>query len=89
MLIELVEFGRKLDEKMKAMLREKKENVQGTSSDGKENGTQKGHSWNNTSWLPCRSGSTTWLSIKIICGALPPQILSDSFGGVSFRHWYF
>ena len=32
-LTELVEFGRKLDEKMKAMLREKKENVQGTSSE--------------------------------------------------------
>ena len=39
-LIELVEFGRKLDEKMKAMLRETKENVQGTDSDGKETGTQ-------------------------------------------------
>ena len=33
---ELVEFGRKLDEKMKAMLSEMKENVQGTNSDGKE-----------------------------------------------------
>ena len=40
MLTELVEFGRKLDEKMKAMLRETKENVQGTNSDGKETGTQ-------------------------------------------------
>ena len=30
MLRELVEFGHKLDEKMKAMLRETKENVQGT-----------------------------------------------------------
>ena len=30
MLTELVEFGHKLDEKMKAMLRETKENVQGT-----------------------------------------------------------
>ena len=30
-LTELVEFGRKLDEKMKAMLRETKENVQGLS----------------------------------------------------------
>ena len=40
MLTELVEFGRKLDEKMKAMLREIKENVQGTNSDGKETGTQ-------------------------------------------------
>ena len=29
-----------LDEKMKAMLRETKENVQGTNSDGKETGTQ-------------------------------------------------
>ena len=40
MLTELVEFGRKLDEKMKAMLRATKENVQGTNSDGKETGTQ-------------------------------------------------
>ena len=31
-LTELVEFGRKLDEKMKAMLSEIKENVQGTNS---------------------------------------------------------
>ena len=39
-LTELVEFGRKLDEKMKAMLRETKENVQGTNSEAKETGTQ-------------------------------------------------
>ena len=39
-LTELVEFVRKLDENMKAMLRETKENVQGTNSDGKETGTQ-------------------------------------------------
>ena len=39
-LTELVEFGRKLDEKMKAMLSEIKENVQGTNSDGKETGNQ-------------------------------------------------
>ena len=39
-LTELVEFVHKLDEKMKAMLRETKENVQGTNSDGKETGTQ-------------------------------------------------
>ena len=39
-LTELVEFGHKLDEKMKAMLREPKENVQGTNSDAKETGTQ-------------------------------------------------
>ena len=36
----MVEFGHKLYEKMKAMLRETKENVQGTNSDGKETGTQ-------------------------------------------------
>ena len=40
MLTELVGFGCKLDEKMKAMLREAKENIQGTNSDGKETGTQ-------------------------------------------------
>ena len=40
MLTELVEFGHKLDEKMKAMLRETKENLQGTNSDAKETGTQ-------------------------------------------------
>ena len=36
----MVEFGQKLDEKMKAMVRETKENVQGTNSDAKETGTQ-------------------------------------------------
>ena len=40
MLTELVEFGHKLDEKMKAMKSEIKENVQGTNSEGKETGTQ-------------------------------------------------
>ena len=41
MLTELLEFGCKLDKKkMKAMLRETKENVQGTNSDVKETGTQ-------------------------------------------------
>ena len=40
MLTELVEFGCKLDKKMKAVLRETKENVQGTNSDGKETRTQ-------------------------------------------------
>ena len=39
-LTEFVEFAHKLDEKIKAMLRETKENVQGTNSDGKETGTQ-------------------------------------------------
>ena len=40
MLTELVEYGHELEEKMKAMLSEIKENVQGTNSDGKETGTQ-------------------------------------------------
>ena len=40
MLTELVECVRKVDEKMKPMLRETKENVQGTNSDVKETGTQ-------------------------------------------------
>ena len=40
MLTELVEYGCKLDEKMKAMVSEIKENVQGTNSNGKETGTQ-------------------------------------------------
>ena len=40
MLTELDEFGHKLDEKMKAMLRETKENVQGTNSEAKETGIQ-------------------------------------------------
>ena len=39
-LTELVEYGHKLDEKMKTMLSEIKENVQGTNSDGKETVTQ-------------------------------------------------
>ena len=39
-LTELVEFGCKLDEKMKAMLRETKKNRQGTNSEGKETRTQ-------------------------------------------------
>ena len=40
MLTKLVEYDCKLDVKMKAMLRETKEDVQGTNSDGKETGTQ-------------------------------------------------
>ena len=40
MLRQLVEYGYKLDEKMKALLSEIKENVQGTNSDGKGTGTQ-------------------------------------------------
>ena len=40
MLREMVEYGRKIEGKMKAMINEIKENVQGTNSDGKETGTQ-------------------------------------------------
>ena len=40
MLTELVEYGHKLDEKIKDILSEIKENVQGTNSDGKETGIQ-------------------------------------------------
>ena len=39
-LTELVDYGCKLDEKMKAMQSEIKENVQGINSDRKETGTQ-------------------------------------------------
>ena len=41
----MAEYGDKLDEKMKAMLRETKENIQGTNSDGKETGTQINGVW--------------------------------------------
>ena len=40
MLTELVEYGHKTEEKMKAILGEINENTQGTNSDGKETGTQ-------------------------------------------------
>ena len=40
MLTELVECGRKIEEKVRAMKSEIKENVQGTNSEGKETGTQ-------------------------------------------------
>ena len=40
MLTELVEYGYKIEEKVKAMKSEIKENVQGTNSDAKETGTQ-------------------------------------------------
>ena len=39
MFTELVEYGRKIEEKVKAMKSEIKENVQGTNSEGKETGT--------------------------------------------------
>ena len=35
----MVEYGRKVEEKVKAMQSEIKENVQGTNSEGKETGT--------------------------------------------------
>ena len=40
MFIELVGYGLKIEEKVKAMKSEVKENIQGTSSEGKETGTQ-------------------------------------------------
>ena len=40
MLTELVEYGHKIEEKVKAMKSEIKENVQGTNSDRKETGIQ-------------------------------------------------
>ena len=40
MLTEMVEHGCKIEEKVKAMKREIKENIQGTNSEGKETGTQ-------------------------------------------------
>ena len=38
MLTELVEYGRRIEEKLKAMKSQIKENVQGTNSDGKKLG---------------------------------------------------
>ena len=40
MLKEMVEYGHKIEEKVKAMKSEIKENVQGTNSEGEETGTQ-------------------------------------------------
>ena len=40
MLTEMVEYGLKTEEKVKAMQSEIKKNIQGTNSDGKETGTQ-------------------------------------------------
>ena len=40
MLTDMIEYGYKLEEKVKAMKSEIKENVQGANSDGKETGTQ-------------------------------------------------
>ena len=40
MLTEMVEYGHKIEEKVKAVQNEIKENVQGTNSEGKETGAQ-------------------------------------------------
>ena len=40
MLTELVEYGHKIEEKVKVMKSEIKEDVQGTNNDGRETGTQ-------------------------------------------------
>ena len=40
MLTEMVEYGHKLEEEVKAMKSEIKENIQGTNSEWKETGTQ-------------------------------------------------
>ena len=40
MLTQMVEYGHKMEEKVKAMKSEIKENIQGTNSEGKETGTQ-------------------------------------------------
>ena len=40
MFTEMVEYGHKIKEKVKAMKSELKENAQGSNSDGKETGTQ-------------------------------------------------
>ena len=40
MLTEMVEYGHKLEEKMKAMKTEIKQNIKRTNSEGKETGTQ-------------------------------------------------
>ena len=39
-LTELIEYGHKIEERVKAMKSEIKENIQGTNSDRKETGTQ-------------------------------------------------
>ena len=40
MLTEMVEYGHKIEEEVKVMESEIKQNIQGTNSDGKETGTQ-------------------------------------------------
>ena len=40
MLTEMIEYGHKIKEEVKAIQNEIKENIQGTNSEGKETGTQ-------------------------------------------------
>ena len=40
MLTEMVEYGHKIEEEVKAMQSEIKKNIQGTNNEGKETGTQ-------------------------------------------------
>ena len=40
MLTEMVEYGRKIEEEVKAIQTDIKKNIQGANSEGKENGTQ-------------------------------------------------
>ena len=40
MLTEMTEYGHKIEEEVKAMKNETKENLQGTNSEGKETGTE-------------------------------------------------
>ena len=40
MLTEIIEYGHKIEEEVKAMQSEIKVNIQGTNSEGKETGTQ-------------------------------------------------
>ena len=40
MLTEMVEYGHKIEEEVKAVQSKIKENIQGTNSEGKETGTQ-------------------------------------------------
>ena len=40
MLTQMIEFGRKTEEKVKAMQSEIKKNIQGSNSEGKETGTR-------------------------------------------------
>ena len=43
MFTELIELGRKMKEEMKVTQNERKQNIQGTNSEGKETGTQINH----------------------------------------------